>query len=77
MTFDGGELVGFVADPAIVSQRHPAASADFREPHLIGTIGREVIPMPLDAQARSPQNLRKPDAEVSVGEEDNRQATRS
>jgi hypothetical protein len=77
VTPDGGELVGFVAYPAIVRQRDPTLLADLREPHLIGTVRREVIPMSFNTQARFPQNPGKPDAEVSIGKEDNAQAARS
>jgi len=77
MTSDGGELVGLVADPAIVRHRHPATAADVGKPNVIRTVGREVVPMALNTQSCFPQNLRKADAEVPVGEEDNAQAALS
>jgi hypothetical protein len=77
MTPDGGKLVRLVADSPIVCNCDPALPADFGKPLFIGASGGEMVPMAFHTQPRSPQNLGKSEAKVSVGEEDNAQATRS
>jgi len=77
MVHYGRALVGLVADAGVVGEGNPPARSHDLQPVFIGTIGREVIPVPLDREACGLQDLREKDAEVAVSEEDIGQAARS
>ena len=74
---DGRELVRLVADSRVVGQRHPSMSGISLQPDIVSTVWREVIAMSLYGQACITQDPRELQAKVSVGKEDNVQATRS
>lgn len=74
---DGSKFVGLVADPAVMGDRDPATLADGLKPGFVGAVVLEVVLMALDSEASLSQDLREAGAEVTVGEEDNAQATRS
>lgn len=77
MADDGRQLVRLVANPAIVRHRDPPVGSDGGEPGFIARIGREVVGVALDSEARGPQDGGEASAEVSIGEENTAQAVRS
>jgi ORF6N domain len=62
---------------SVFGDRDPPSLSDRREPVLVGTVGCEVVPMLLNAQSRGCESVRKPGAEIAVGEENEAQAARS
>lgn len=46
MLHDRGELIGFVADTAIMGNRNPSASTDITQPSFVRAIVREMVCMP-------------------------------
>jgi hypothetical protein len=71
---DGLELVGLVPNAMVVRDRDPLALTHDLEPLLIGTVGPEVVAVPLDLQASCTEDLRESNAEITIGEEDMVQA---
>lgn len=74
---DGGELVRFVTDVSIVSERNPSSPSDLFQPYRIGTVRWEMIAVPLHLQSRLLQDSRKYESEITVGEEGVAHAARS
>jgi hypothetical protein len=66
----GGQLVRFVADAGVVSDRYPAVPRDDCEPLFIRAVRRAVVRVPLNAKTCVSQDRRKLVAQISVGEED-------
>lgn len=74
---DRGKFVRLVPDAAVMTERHPATSCGLSQPHVVRTVVREMVNVPLDGQTAAAKNLRELQAEVAVGEENNTQAARS
>ena len=74
---DCRKLVGFVANARVVGERDPSTRGNLPQPHLILAIRSEVVRVSLYGETRIAQNARKLETKISVGEEDNAQATRS
>ena len=70
-------LVRSVANAPIMGERDPATFANCLKPHLVGSLRREMIDVPLDRQTCRPEDLRETDAEVTVREVNKIQAARS
>lgn len=71
------QFIRLVADPGVVGDGNPFAPAHLGQPVFVGALGREVIAVALDGEARALQDGREERAEVAISEEDNRQAARS
>jgi hypothetical protein len=71
------ELIRLVADAGVVGESDPSTPADLGEPVFVRTFGWEVVPVSLDGEARGSQDLREEGTEITIGEEDKRQAARS
>lgn len=74
---DGGQLIRFIAQAAIVREHHGAPRCHGRQPNDVLTICWELVGMSLDGQSRSTQDGWKLMAEIPIGKEDNVQAARS
>lgn len=70
VTDDGGLLVRLVPDASIMAEGNPAAAADLGQPILVWGGGLEMVRMPLDDEARGPENLRELLPEIAIGEID-------
>lgn len=77
MPFDRRELVGFVADAAVVRNGEPLVVAHSREPFFVSGIGREQVRVPNDGQSGGVQSVAELLAEISIGEKRRAQAARS
>jgi len=66
-----------VSDAKVTAESDPSPTGCFAEPDDVGASRWEVIGMPLNANTGIPQDRRKPQTEISIGEEDNIQAARS
>jgi hypothetical protein len=73
---DRGQLVGHVADAAVVGDGHAAGRAAVLQPLLVAAVGREQVAVALDLQAGVGQDARKLLSEVAVGEPDPAHAAR-
>ena len=71
------QFIWLVPDTAVVRQCNPALRTDGLKPHLILTIWGEMVTMSLDGNSSGRQYVGELGAEISVGEENNRQAARS
>ena len=74
---DGGQLVGFEANARVVGERDPSTCGNLTQPHLILAIRSEMVRVSLYAETGTEQNAGKLETKISIGEEDNAQATRS
>src|SRR5688572_4925963 len=70
MPDDCCELVGLVADSSVMGDRDPSPLPDGREPFFVRAVRREMVLMSLHVQAGRCENVRKPGAEIAIGEED-------
>jgi len=75
--FDGCQLVGLVADAAVVRYGKPLLVAHARQPLFVGRIGREQVRVPDDGQAGGVQMVGELLAEISISEERQAHAARS
>ena len=71
------QLIRLVADSGVVGDGDPFAPAHLGQPVFVRALGREVIAVALDGEARGRQDGREERAEVAISEEDKRQAARS
>ena len=72
---DGRKLVRLIADAPIVRDGDPAVARDIAQPFVVRAIRREVIGVSLYAKSGVTEDGGELQAKVTIGEEDNTQAT--
>lgn len=71
------QFIGLIANTLVVRHRHPTLRRHRGKPFAVWAVGREVIHVSFDDEATVGEDVRKLQAEIAVGEEDNVQAARS
>lgn len=71
------KLVRRVSNAAVVSDGDPPPLTYRLQPHFVRAVVREMIAVPFDSYPGRRENVRKPVAEISIGEEDAAHAARS